>query len=121
MPCDVTKTNLLLPEDIGQFDVVTSQLVLETGCQSKEAYSAAVKNISQLLRFSGRLLIVAVLEGTHYVVDGKTYFDLPLTKAYIEEVLVLHKFEDISFESTKFICEKELLTFTILHAVKTHC
>ena len=124
LPCDVTKANLLLPDDIGQFDVVTSQLVLETGCQTTDAYSAAVKNISQLLRPSGRLLLVAVLECTYYVVDGKAYSDLPLTKAYIEEVLALHNFYNISSETTEITScmeDNQLQKFLIFHAVNAIC
>ena len=118
MPCDVTKPNLLLPEDIGQFDVVTGQLVLESGCYTLDSYGDAVKTISQIVRPGGHLIMASVFESSHYMLDGKTFFSLPVTQSFVEDVLSANSFEGISFE-TKVIastpCEK---TFFILHAVK---
>lgn len=121
LPCDVTKPDVLLPHDIGQFDVVTIQLILETACRTFDAYSDAVKNIGQLVRPGGRLIMVSIFEADYYFVGGKAFFNLPVTKGFVEEVLALHGFEDISSEARDVQRVHDVKKFCIFHAVKRSC
>ena len=122
LPCDVTEANLLLPENIGQFDVITCQLVLETACRTWDAYSKAFQNVSQLVRPDGRLIMVLVFEATHYYTAGKAFFDLPITRDFIEKLLSDNGFENLSFESSNIFSIPENNTqkwpLSIVHASK---
>ena len=118
LPCDVTKPRLLLPEDIGQFDVVTTELVLESGCETFDAFSDAIKCISQLVRPGGRFIIVSIYGTTHYMVGDKAFFALPITNQFVGKVLAENGFKDISNYTKDIVSIMGVDTAGIFHAYK---
>lgn len=121
LPCDVTKPGLLLPDDVGQFDVVTTELTLDTACRTFDAYSEAVKRISQLIRPGGRFISVVVFDTTYYIVGGKAFFGLPITNDFVEDVLQVNGFEDLSYETTSCMHDGGVLNICAYQAIKRGC
>ncbi|XP_068119870.1 nicotinamide N-methyltransferase-like [Hyperolius riggenbachi] len=85
--CDVMQNNPLSPVVLPQVDCILSCLCLEGACKDVEAYVTALKNITNLLKPGGYLVLTGVL-GSHYYMVGEVWFSgLFLTEDIIKESL----------------------------------
>ncbi|XP_066284649.1 nicotinamide N-methyltransferase-like [Branchiostoma lanceolatum] len=108
IPCDVTKPDPFAPrqhEEVNgillfySFDVVTTTLCLEAACPDRESYSAAVRNITRLLKPGGTFVLSGVTNQTFYTVGGYKFFTLPIDSSFMREVFEKAGYVDISIKS----------------------
>ncbi|XP_035670749.1 nicotinamide N-methyltransferase-like isoform X2 [Branchiostoma floridae] len=97
--CDVTKPEPFAPRQYQEFDVITTSLSLETACPDRETYSAAVRNITRLLKPGGTFVLIGVTNQTFYTVGGYKFFTLPIDSSFMREVFEKAGFVDINIKS----------------------
>ncbi|XP_015284372.1 PREDICTED: nicotinamide N-methyltransferase-like, partial [Gekko japonicus] len=85
LKCDVTQPNPLAPLSLPPADCLLSALCLEGACKDLPAYRAALKNISSLVKPGGRLVLLAILEETFYMVGQRQFSCLYLDRESVEE------------------------------------
>ncbi|KAJ1175367.1 hypothetical protein NDU88_000655 [Pleurodeles waltl] len=88
LKCDVTQNRPLDPIVLPAADCLITSLCLETACKDYEAYCAAMKNITSLLRSGGHLVIVGVLGDTFYTVGDQTFSCLELDEESVRKAVV---------------------------------
>ncbi|XP_068097854.1 nicotinamide N-methyltransferase-like [Hyperolius riggenbachi] len=85
--CDVSKSNPLAPAELPQVDCVTTTVCLEAACRNNEAYGLALKNICNLLKPGGHLLIGGDLGANYYEVGAEKIFSLPVNEKFLKDVV----------------------------------
>ncbi|XP_069469644.1 nicotinamide N-methyltransferase-like isoform X2 [Ambystoma mexicanum] len=73
LPCDLLKTNPLEPLVLPQFDCVLSSFCLEVACKTNDEVCLAVKNMSNLTKPGGHLVLCGAARCSHYQV-GEVMF-----------------------------------------------
>ncbi|KAM4016818.1 nicotinamide N-methyltransferase-like isoform 1-T3 [Anomaloglossus baeobatrachus] len=79
LKCDALKRKPFDPVVVPPVDCLISCLCLEAPCKDIKSYCEALKNLKDLVKPGGRLLILSVLNATFYNV-GKKYFASMTTK-----------------------------------------
>ncbi|XP_068099303.1 nicotinamide N-methyltransferase-like [Hyperolius riggenbachi] len=85
--CDVSQSNPLAPTNVPKVDCVTATGCLEAACRNYEAYSLALKNISNLLNPSGHLLIVGDLGTNYFEVGAQKVLSLSVSEKFLKDVI----------------------------------
>ncbi|XP_068099312.1 nicotinamide N-methyltransferase-like [Hyperolius riggenbachi] len=85
--CDVSQTNPMAPADLPKVDCVITIECLEVACRNHKAYSLALKNISNLLKPGGHLVIGGDLETSYYMMGDHMVSSLPVTEKFLRDVL----------------------------------
>ncbi|XP_078577534.1 nicotinamide N-methyltransferase-like [Branchiostoma floridae x Branchiostoma japonicum] len=98
IPCDLTKPEPFPPLQY-QFDVVTISFCLEVACPDRETYSAAVRNITRLLKPGGTLALAGVTNQTFYSFGGYKFFTLHIDSSFMREVFEKAGYVDINIKS----------------------
>ncbi|XP_068120598.1 nicotinamide N-methyltransferase-like isoform X2 [Hyperolius riggenbachi] len=98
LKCDVMESNPTDPVVLPQADCILSCLCLESACKDHEAYTAALNNMTTLLKPGGHLVMAGVLGGKCYMVGEVKFLGLSLSEAFIRESLsgagyITEKFE----------------------------
>ena len=108
VPCDVNKDPLLPTEFMGEYDVITSTLCLDSACYSLDDYNAAIKRFSQLLKAGGKIFIYGLERNTEisdpcmYPVGNEFFRDIRLSKEMIIRALEKAKFINIKRVVSEF-------------------
>ncbi len=63
-----------------KFDIIYSQLAVECASTSDSHYKKIFGNFKKYLKVNGYLLLIGILEETHYIVGEKTIPTHPVTK-----------------------------------------
>ncbi|XP_070544388.1 indolethylamine N-methyltransferase-like [Ptychodera flava] len=71
--CDVHKTNPLEPKVFEPFDVIISTFCLQVACPDRKSFQDALKNITNLLKKGGTLILSTTINESFYLVDGKAF------------------------------------------------
>lgn len=78
--CDVFLPNPLDPIQLDQVDVICTSACLESASSDKEKYNIAMKNVVSLLKPGGKLILIGILNCTHYSVGSERFQCVSLTK-----------------------------------------
>ena len=98
-PCDVHKENPLEPATPEPYDIISSQLCLESACLSEDDYERALRNISSLLKPGGSVYQFGSLQNTYYPVGEKRFKTLYLTLEYVEQAFKTNGFRDVVIQT----------------------
>ncbi|XP_053308119.1 indolethylamine N-methyltransferase-like [Spea bombifrons] len=98
LKCDVLKRNPFEPLILQPADCIISCLCLEAPCQDVVSYCTVLKNLKDLLKPGGHILIQSALNSTFYFVGEKRFSSLKLTKEDLKKV-----FEEAGYEIEKII------------------
>ncbi|XP_068118215.1 nicotinamide N-methyltransferase-like [Hyperolius riggenbachi] len=98
LKCDVMEKNPTDPVVLPQADCILSCLCLESACKDHEAYTAALNNMTTLLKPGGHLVMAGVLGGKFYMVGEVKFLGVSLSEAFIRESLsgagyIIERFE----------------------------
>lgn len=63
-----------------KFDIIYSQLTIDSASTSDSHYKKILGNLKKYLKVNGYLLIIGILEETHYIVGEKKLPTHPVTK-----------------------------------------
>ncbi|KAM4652546.1 nicotinamide N-methyltransferase-like [Discoglossus pictus] len=85
--CDVSKVNPLEPVVLPKADCLISAACLEAACRNQESYGAALKNLANLLKPEGHLIMTGDLGANYYEVGANQVFALPVNEKFLEKVL----------------------------------
>ncbi|KAM4652104.1 nicotinamide N-methyltransferase-like [Discoglossus pictus] len=85
--CDVSKTNPLEPVVLPKADCVISSVCLEAACRNHESYGVALKNLANLLKPEGHLILTGDLGVSYYKVGAKRVFSLAVNEKFLVKVL----------------------------------
>ncbi|KAM6985124.1 nicotinamide N-methyltransferase, partial [Aplochiton taeniatus] len=86
--CDVRLDNPFHPLTVEPADCITTSLCLEAACKDLETYRRSLQSVSALLRPGGALVMAGVLGETFYLVGGRRFSCLRLTRSDIEGILL---------------------------------
>uniref|UniRef100_A0A8C5PJD9 Nicotinamide N-methyltransferase n=1 Tax=Leptobrachium leishanense TaxID=445787 RepID=A0A8C5PJD9_9ANUR len=111
--CDVSKSNPLEPVVLPQVDCLISTVCLEAACRNHDSYATALKNLSNLLKPEGHLLLAGDLGANYYEVGEHKIFSLSvseatLRKAFGESGYVIREFscfgkpEDADYDTSDY-------------------
>ncbi|XP_053547548.1 nicotinamide N-methyltransferase [Bombina bombina] len=111
--CDVSKTNPLDPVVVPKADCLTAAVCLESACRNHDAYGRALKNISNLLKPGGHLLMTGDLGANYYEVGPNKVFSLSVNEKFLEkalkengyavrQLLAFGKPEDATFDTSDY-------------------
>ena len=92
VPCDISKGPPIAEGFAGpQYDVVMSILCLESACETKDEYKAAVRKLTSLIKPGGYLLLYCSLKTTerygHYHIGGHKFTILGVSLEFVLESL----------------------------------
>lgn len=77
-----------IPEEIGLFDIIHSNLVLENTSNTLDEYLASINKLKKYYLSPGGYIVLFVsLERTYYQVDSKVFNTLYLTTNSVETIL----------------------------------
>ena len=108
VPCDVNKDPLLPTEFMGEYDVITSTLCLDSACYSLDDYNAAIKRFSQLLKPGEKIFIFSMERNTEisdpgmYPVGNKFFHNIRLSKEMIIRALENAEFINLQRVASEF-------------------
>ncbi|XP_075047709.1 nicotinamide N-methyltransferase-like [Mixophyes fleayi] len=85
--CDVSKSNPLTPLEAPKVDCLTATVCLEAACKSYDSYATALKNLSNLLKPKGHLLMAGDLGANYYEVGANKVFSLPVNEKFLKKVI----------------------------------
>ncbi|XP_053308453.1 nicotinamide N-methyltransferase-like [Spea bombifrons] len=122
--CDVSKTNPLEPVVLPKADCLTAAVCLEAACRSQDSYITALKNLSNLLKPEGHLLLAGDLGANYYEVGANKVFSLAVSETSlknalsksgyaIRELVTFGKPEDATYDTSDYE------GFYFLHAQKS--
>ncbi|KAM3921142.1 nicotinamide N-methyltransferase-like [Leptodactylus fuscus] len=109
--CDVGKSNPLAPQEVPKADCLVTTVCLEAACKSYESYGKALKNLCNLLKPKGHLLMAGDLGCNYYEVGSEKVFSLPVNEKFLKnaisdsgfeivQLLSFGKPEDATFEAS---------------------
>ncbi|XP_075046472.1 nicotinamide N-methyltransferase-like [Mixophyes fleayi] len=84
LKCDALKKNPFDPLVIPAADCLISCLCLEAPCKDLDSFCDTLKNLKELLKPGGHIILQNVLNCTFYYVGQKMFFHLSLTKQDLE-------------------------------------
>uniref|UniRef100_A0A8D0GNP0 Nicotinamide N-methyltransferase n=1 Tax=Sphenodon punctatus TaxID=8508 RepID=A0A8D0GNP0_SPHPU len=85
LKCDVHKSNPVDPVVLPQADCLISVECFEASCADLDAYRAALKNVSSLLKLGGHLVLCGDLGCSFYMVGTKRFSCLVLREEFLRE------------------------------------
>ena len=100
--CDFFQSNPLHPEDLCEFDAVTTYGALQSRATNTDQYQEVMKNVVSLLKPGGYFIEVVIMGCPFYFVGDEKFWCLPVTKDD-----VLKAFKEASVEVIQVI-EKQL-------------
>ncbi|XP_063799565.1 nicotinamide N-methyltransferase-like [Pseudophryne corroboree] len=100
LKCDVSKRNPLAPLEAPKVDCLTATVCLEAACKSYEGYGTALRNLSNLLKPKGHLLMAGDLGCNYYEVGANKVFSLPVSEVFLKKAF-----------SENGYCIKKLVSF----------
>ncbi|KAM4651558.1 indolethylamine N-methyltransferase-like [Discoglossus pictus] len=101
--CDVTKNNPLEPHVLPPADCVLSCLCLEAPCKDIDEFRNTLKNLKNLIKPGGHLIVLSVLNCTFWY-SGKTCFSsVKINKESMEKVFI-----EAGYEIKKMAVEQRL-------------
>ncbi|XP_069469643.1 nicotinamide N-methyltransferase-like [Ambystoma mexicanum] len=123
LPCDILKTNPLEPLLVPQFDCVLSSLCLEGACKTHDEVCSAVKNMSNLSKPGGHLVLCGDISCSHYQVGDVMFSALVmneeiLRKAVSEAGYTIDSLELTSRDDPKVM--QETTDFTGIYFMVAH-
>ena len=87
VPCDITKDQPIADGYEGPYDIVISTLAIESGCQTRADYKAAIKKMFALLNQGGHLLLYVSIRNKEglgcYYVGEQEFHPLCLTEQFV--------------------------------------
>ncbi|XP_070554662.1 nicotinamide N-methyltransferase-like [Ptychodera flava] len=86
--CDIHKSNPLEPKVYEPFDAIMTSYCVEAACPDKVSFKEAIKNIVNLLKPGGVLLIFTVLDETFYLVGEKRFYCLKVDETFVKTAVV---------------------------------
>ncbi|XP_076085573.1 indolethylamine N-methyltransferase-like [Mytilus galloprovincialis] len=92
LSCDVHLPNPLDPIKLEQVDVICTSACLESACPDKDSYHIAMKNVVSLLKPGGKLILIGILNCTHYTVGSERFQCVSLTR---DDVISTVKMNDL--------------------------
>ncbi|KAK3593404.1 hypothetical protein CHS0354_021983 [Potamilus streckersoni] len=98
--CDVAQSNPIVstPVDGIIFDAITSSFCLDVASVTLEDYVKSIRNISNLLKPGGLIILVGVLEETFYKVGELTFKSLYIRKDDLKVIWQKEGFEIITLK-----------------------
>ncbi|CAN2387889.1 amine N-methyltransferase activity [Pristimantis euphronides] len=99
LTCDVGKNNPLAPQEGVKADCLVTTVCLEAACKSQESYGTALKNLSNLLKPKGHLLMAGDLGANYYEVGPNKVFSLPVNEKFLKKVISESGYEIIELVS----------------------
>lgn len=116
--CDAYKQNPLYPKKYPLFDIVSICFVPESATDNSENYKLFMKNISNLLRTKG-VLVMALLKNAKFYQVGKSKFPAyPVDEERVKNVLENLGFYQIDIESIDSEHEQGYEGMIFLTAIK---
>jgi hypothetical protein len=70
-----------------EYAIIFSSLCLEAACRTMDSYKETIGQLFRLLKPGVMLLLLAVRNETHYLIDNKQFFCLSLNEVNILEAL----------------------------------
>ncbi|XP_070539562.1 nicotinamide N-methyltransferase-like [Ptychodera flava] len=86
--CDVLKSNPLEPKVFEPFDAIVTSYCLESACPDRESFKVSMKNIINLLKPGGILMMFAALNESFYLIGEKRFYNLELDETFVKEAVV---------------------------------
>ncbi|XP_078501115.1 nicotinamide N-methyltransferase-like [Lissotriton helveticus] len=86
--CDITAKNPLLPEVLPLVDCLYVVHCLESLCPDKETYCCALKNISELLKSGGILVMFVCLNCTFFMIGSNKVPSLQVDEQFVMKTLI---------------------------------
>ncbi|XP_073416819.1 nicotinamide N-methyltransferase-like [Dendrobates tinctorius] len=99
MMCDVSKSNPLAPHEEPKADCLVTTVCLEAACRSYGSYGTALKNLSNLLKPKGHLLMAGDIGANYYEVGSNKVFSLPVNETFLKKVISESGYEIIQLVS----------------------
>ncbi|XP_053545718.1 indolethylamine N-methyltransferase-like [Bombina bombina] len=87
LKCDFTKENPTDPVTLHKVDCLYVNCSLETICKDQDEYFSCLKKISEWLKPGGHLILMAVLNGSFYMVGEHRFHLLTLDEEFIRKAL----------------------------------
>ncbi|XP_021562012.1 nicotinamide N-methyltransferase isoform X2 [Carlito syrichta] len=118
LKCDVTQSQPLGAISLPPADCLLSTLCLDAACPDLPTYRMALRNLSNLLKPGGFLVVVDALKSNYYMVGEQRFSSLPLgqeaVKAAVKEAgYVIEQFEVISQSYSSNMANNEGLFFLV--------
>ncbi|XP_070546666.1 indolethylamine N-methyltransferase-like [Ptychodera flava] len=86
--CDVLKSNPLEPKVYEPFDAIMTSFCVEAACSYKNSFEEAMKNIVNLLKPDGVLMISTGLNQTFYPVGERQFCCLNVDQTFVKTAIV---------------------------------
>ncbi|XP_070546252.1 indolethylamine N-methyltransferase-like isoform X2 [Ptychodera flava] len=117
--CDVLKSNPLEPKVYEPFDAIVASYCVQCACPDKDSFKEAVKNIVNLLKPEGALIMTTGLNQTFYRVGEKQFYSLKVDQTFVKTAIVEAGCHIVSAEDRS--CHSALADYTglsFLSAIK---
>ena len=101
IPCDISKDSPIDPAYNGPYDVVISNLCLDTACTSLEEFARAVCKLAKYIKPGGKLLLQTVsgpADIVFYMVGKEMFFGLSINEEFLTTTLKKMGFSDIAIK-----------------------
>ncbi|XP_063291906.1 nicotinamide N-methyltransferase-like [Pelobates fuscus] len=85
--CDVSKNNPLEPVVLPKADCLIAAVCLEAACRNQNSYITALKNLSNLLKPEGHLILAGDLGANYYEVGPNKIFSLAVSEQSLRNAL----------------------------------
>uniref|UniRef100_A0A8C5Q2R9 Nicotinamide N-methyltransferase n=1 Tax=Leptobrachium leishanense TaxID=445787 RepID=A0A8C5Q2R9_9ANUR len=123
LKCDVLKKNPFEPLVLPQVDCLLSCLCLEAACKDVAAYRDTVRNLKDLLKPGGHIILLSMLQSTFYYVGDKRFSGLQITKEDIERAFKEGGYEILRLDTEprqdmSMLSLSDYETLYLLHARK---
>ncbi|KAM4651560.1 nicotinamide N-methyltransferase-like [Discoglossus pictus] len=125
LKCDALKRNPFEPHILPTADCLLSCFCLEAACENMESYCNTLKNVKDLIKPGGHVVILSGLNATFYNVGEKNFYPLTTTKEGIEMAFkhagyTIDKLEVVPRldKSTMNVCDQD--SYYFVHARKPH-
>lgn len=96
--CDVLKSNPMEPLVLPKVDCVLTFGCLECACSDLDTYRRVLKNVSTLIKIGGHLIVSEILNCSSYLLGGKRFSCLVLTKEFMRSAIIETGFTIVDLE-----------------------
>ena len=106
IPCDISKDSPIDPAYYGPYDVVISNLCLDTACTSLEEFARAVCKLAKYIKPGGKLVLQSACgpeDTVYYMVGKEKFIGVSINEEFLTNTLKKMGFCDITIKC--FSCD----------------
>lgn len=113
IPCDILQENPLL-NITKQYDAVQCTLGVDSATRDPDCLNTIIKNISNVVKPGGALVMFNTVEATHYTFGSQRYPKMSITRKSLVDALSGAGFEDIAIQeiNREEVCREYLMSQT---------